>query len=139
VPAVRVRVGTIQGPETSELPANKRFYAGGGGSVRGYAFQLAGPLDASGDPLGGSSVLEASLETRWRLTDKIGIVPFVDGGTVYQQPYPDFSEEFFWAAGVGLRYFTIAGPIRLDVAFPLNRRPGIDDAYQFYVSLGQAF
>ncbi len=139
VPAVRVRVGTIQGPETSEVPANKRFYAGGGGSVRGYAFQLAGPLDAAGDPLGGSSVLEASLETRWRLTDKIGFVPFIDGGTVYQQPYPDFSEEFFWAAGVGLRYFTIAGPIRLDVAFPLNRRPGIDDAYQFYVSLGQAF
>jgi translocation and assembly module TamA len=139
VPAARVRIGTIQGPETSELPANKRFYAGGGGSVRGYAFQLAGPLDAGGSPLGGSSVLEGSLELRWRVTDNFGFVPFVDGGTVYQQSHPDFSEEFFWSAGLGLRYFTIAGPIRLDVAFPINPRPGIDDAFQFYVSLGQAF
>ncbi len=139
VPAARFRIGTIQGPETSQLPANKRFYAGGGGSVRGYAFQLAGPLDAGGSPLGGSSVLEASFEMRWRVTGKFGFVPFVDGGTVYQQPQPDFSEEFFWSAGLGLRYFTIAGPIRLDVAFPINPRPDIDDPYQFYVSLGQAF
>ncbi len=139
VPALRVRLGTIQGPETDELPANKRFYAGGGGSVRGYAFQLAGPLDASGRPLGGSSVIESSLELRWRVTDSFGFVPFVDGGTVYREASPDFSDEFFWSAGLGLRYFTIAGPIRLDVAFPLNRRSGIDDPYQFYVSLGQAF
>jgi translocation and assembly module TamA len=58
---------------------------------------------------------------------------------VYGEQTPDFEEDLFWAAGLGFRYFTIAGPIRLDVATPLNGRDGIDDEYQIYVSLGQAF
>lgn len=139
VPAIRVRAGTINGPETRQIPAIKRFYSGGGGSVRGYEFQTAGPLDAEGDPVGGRSVLETGLELRWRVSETFGLVPFVEGGTVYDEPTPDFSEDLFWAAGLGLRYFTIVGPIRLDVAFPLNGRPNIDDDYQIYVSLGQAF
>ena len=139
VPALRLRTGSIAGAETLDIPITKRFFAGGGGSIRGYEFQKAGPLDADGHPTGGRSVLETGFELRWRVTDRIGIVPFVEGGNVYDDRTPDFGEDLFWAAGLGLRYFTIAGPIRLDVAFPLNRRDGIDDEFQIYVSLGQAF
>jgi len=139
VPALRTRIGSIIGADTLDIPITKRFFAGGGGSVRGYEFQKAGPLDADGDPVGGRSVLEAGLELRWQATEKIGFVPFVEGGNVYDDTSPDFGEDLFWAAGIGLRYFTIAGPIRLDVAFPLNKRDGFDDDYQYYISLGQAF
>lgn len=139
VPAIRVRVGSITGAGTLDIPITKRFFAGGGGSVRGYEFQKAGPLDADGHPIGGRSVLETGFELRWRVTDNIGIVPFAEGGNVYDEQSPDFGEDLFWAAGLGFRYFTIAGPLRLDVAFPLNRRDGIDDEFQIYVSLGQAF
>lgn len=139
VPAFRVRTGSITGTDTLDIPITKRFFAGGGGSVRGYEFQKAGPLDADGHPTGGRSVLETGFELRWRVTDSIGVVPFVEGGNVYDEQTPDFGEDLFWAAGLGFRYFTIAGPIRLDVAFPLNRRDGIDDEFQIYVSLGQAF
>lgn len=139
VPAVRVRTGVITGADTLDIPITKRFFAGGGGSVRGYEFQKAGPLDADGHPIGGRSVLEAGFELRWRVSDSIGIVPFAEGGNVYDEQTPDFGEDLFWAAGLGFRYFTVAGPIRLDVAFPLNRRDGIDDEFQIYVSLGQAF
>lgn len=139
VPALRTRIGSIVGADTLDIPITKRFFSGGGGSVRGYEFQKAGPLDADGDPIGGRSVLEAGFELRWQATDRFGFVPFVEGGNVYDDTTPDFGEDLFWAAGIGLRYFTIAGPIRLDVAFPLNKRDGIDDDYQYYVSLGQAF
>lgn len=139
VPAIRVRAGSIVGADTGEIPITKRFFAGGGGSVRGYEFQKAGPLDADGDPVGGRSVLETGFELRWRATNRVGFVPFIEGGNVYDGTTPDLGEDLFWATGLGLRYFTIAGPIRLDVAFPLNRRVGIDDDYQIYVSIGQAF
>ncbi len=139
VPALRTRFGSIAGADTLDIPITKRFFSGGGGSVRGYEFQKVGPLASDGDPIGGRSVLEAGFELRWQATEKIGLVPFVEGGNVYDEPTPDFSEDLLWAAGLGFRYFTIAGPIRLDVAFPVNKRDGIDDDYQFYVSLGQAF
>lgn len=139
VPAVRARAGSIIGADTLDIPITKRFFAGGGGSVRGYEYQMAGPLDADGHPIGGSSLLEAGFELRWRVTDSIGIVPFAEGGNVYDDQTPDFGEDLFWAAGLGFRYYTAAGPIRLDVAFPLNPRDGIDDDFQIYVSFGQAF
>jgi len=139
VPAIRVKAGSITGADTLDIPITKRFFAGGGGSIRGYEYQTAGPLDANGDPIGGRSLLETGLELRWRVTDSIGIVPFVEGGNVYDKQTPDLEEDLFWAVGMGFRYFTVAGPIRFDVAFPLNRREGIDDEFQIYVSLGQAF
>jgi translocation and assembly module TamA len=137
--AGRARVGSIVGEPTDELPANKRFYAGGGGSIRGYEFQTVGPLDANDDPLGGRSLLEVGAELRIRATERLGVVPFVDGGTVYDSSVPSFDETFRWAAGLGMRYFTGIGPVRLDVALPLNKRDGVDDDFQFYVSFGQAF
>jgi len=139
--AGRARLGSILGEGRAEIPANKRFYAGGGGSVRGYEFQKVGPLDAGGDPTGGRSLVEVGVEARLRATESIGVVPFVDGGTVLANP--DFTggdtAELLWAAGLGLRYYTRVGPLRLDVAVPLNRRQGVDDALQFYISIGQAF
>ena len=137
--AGRGRVGSIVGESTEDVPANKRFYAGGGGSVRGYEFQSVGPLDNDDDPLGGRSLIAVGAELRTRITDSIGLVPFVDGGTVYDSSYPDFDETFRWAAGLGLRYFTGFGPIRLDVAVPLNKRDDIDDDFEIYISFGQAF
>lgn len=137
--AGRARVGTILGEDTEVLPASSRFYAGGGGSIRGYEYQLVGPLDDDQDPFGGASLLELGGEVRVRVSEEIGIVPFIDGGTVYDEPYFNSGETLRWAAGLGLRYFTGFGPLRLDVAFPLNPRDGVDEAFQFYVSFGQAF
>lgn len=137
--AARGKIGMMAGEDADEIPATKRFYSGGGGSVRGYKYQSVGPLDANNDPIGGRSLLEVGFEARVRVTDTIGIVPFVEGGNVYEAMVPDFSGEFLWGAGLGFRYYTAIGPIRFDVAVPLNRRDGIDDAYQFYISIGQAF
>lgn len=136
--AGRAKVGTIVGEETEAVPANKRFYAGGGGSIRGYEFQSVGPLDDENDPLGGRSIVELNAEMRIRVTDTIGIVPFIDGGSAFDSSYPDFDEDILWAAGVGARYFGAIGPLRVDIATPINKRD-IDDSFQFYISLGQAF
>jgi translocation and assembly module TamA len=136
--AGRGRLGVIVGEDTESLPANKRFYAGGGGSVRGYEFQKVGPLDDDEDPLGGRSVIEVGAEVRARVTESVGVVPFIDGGMVYDNTFPDFDQEFLWAAGLGVRYFTAIGPVRFDLAFPLNGRDE-DDSFQFYISIGQAF
>jgi len=135
--AGRARLGSIVGEETDSIPATKRFYSGGG-SVRGYEFQSIGPLDAEDDPEGGRSVAEVGAEVRLRVTETIGVVPFVEGGIVGDEPFIDFSEDFLWAVGLGLRYYTAIGPVRLDVGFPINGRDR-DDFFQFYVSLGQAF
>ncbi|MGF1628585.1 MAG: autotransporter assembly complex family protein [Kiloniellaceae bacterium] len=137
--AGRARVGSIVGEKTAVLPASRRFYAGGGGSIRGYEYQLVGPLDDDEKPFGGTSLVEVGGELRVRVTDEIGVVPFIDGGTVYDDPIPTGDETLRWAAGLGLRYFTGFGPIRLDVAFPLNPRDGVDEVFQFYISFGQAF
>jgi len=137
--AGRARLGSIVGEKTETLPASRRFYAGGGGSIRGYEYQLVGPLDDDEEPFGGSSLVELGAEVRVRVTETIGVVPFVDGGTVYDDPYFNGDETLRWAAGLGLRYYTGFGPVRLDVAFPLNPRDGVDELFQFYISFGQAF
>lgn len=137
--AGRLRAGSITGQPRDDVPANKRFYAGGGESVRGYKFQEVGPIDDDNDPLGGRSLFETSLELRTRVWGNLGVVSFVEGGNVFEAEYPDFADPLRWAAGGGLRYFTPIGPVRLDVAFPLNRRDDIDDPFQVYIALGEAF
>jgi translocation and assembly module TamA len=139
VVAGRLRAGSIVGESTAALPADKRFYAGGGGSIRGYEFQAVGPLDSDDDPLGGRSLFETSGELRIRVWENFGVVPFVDAGTVFDNPYPAFDETLRWSAGLGLRYFTDFGPLRVDVAFPINGRDGVDDTFELYISIGQAF
>lgn len=137
--AGRARLGSIVGEATETLPANKRFYAGGGASIRGYKFQSVGPLGPGNTPLGGRSLLEVSAELRTRVTESLGGVLFIDGGNVYDDELPDFSTNLQWSAGFGARYFTTFGPVRVDFGFPLNGRDGIDDFMQFYISIGQAF
>jgi translocation and assembly module TamA len=129
--------GSIFGATRDEIPADKRLYAGGAGSVRGYAFQRAGPLGPADVPLGGISSVELGLELRYRITETIGIAPFVEGGNVYPHSVPD-SLTLLYGAGIGLRYYTLIGPVRVDLATPFTRRPG-DDPIQFYISIGQAF
>ncbi|MGQ7793276.1 autotransporter assembly complex protein TamA [Faunimonas sp. B44] len=135
--AGRVGLGAIPGADIREVPADRRFFLGGGGSIRGYAYRNVGPK-LGNEVTGGLSYWEASLELRARITETIGIVPFVDAGAAYQDPFPDFGEQTVIGAGLGLRYHTSIGPIRLDVARGLNR--GKDDpAFAIYLGLGQAF
>ncbi len=130
--------GSIVGAAREEVPADLRFFVGGGGSVRGYDYQSLGPRTDDG-PLGGRSFLSWNGELRWRFRERYGVVGFLDGGTAYEGSVPDFARSFRWGTGLGFRYYSPLGPFRIDVAFPLNRRAGIDDAFQIYVSLGQAF
>ena len=137
--AARAGLGSIAGAERSAIPADLRFYAGGGGSVRGYPYQTLGPLADDRDPIGGRSLLEINAELRYRVTRNIGLAAFLDGGSAFESSTPDFSEDVLWGAGLGLRYHTPIGPLRLDVAVPLQKRDEIDDWFQVYVSIGQAF
>lgn len=140
VAAGRIRLGSILGAGRDDIAPSRRFYAGGGGSVRGYGYQRLGPRDVDGDPIGGRSLAEFSLEARIRLKafgGNFGIVPFIDGGTLSTDAMPDFKS---WQFGVGLgaRYYSSFGPIRIDVGTPLNRQTG-DGRIAVTVSLGQAF
>ncbi|MAJ08559.1 BamA/TamA family outer membrane protein [Ponticaulis sp.] len=135
--AGRVKVGTVYGADIDALPSDSRFYSGGGGSVRGYGYQAIGPRSADDDPIGGRALLETSVEARWQVRPQIGIVGFVDGGSVSRTEVPNFSELRF-GAGVGVRYLTPAGPLRIDIATPLDRSE-FDDPVQVYIALGQAF
>lgn len=136
--AARLKLGTMVGEGRVDIPADIRYYAGGGGSVRGYEYQTIGDL-IEGVPAGGISLLECSGEFRSQWTRTLGLVLFVDAGQVYGTSYPEPGTALQWGGGVGLRLFTPIGPIRLDVASPLNPREDIDDPFQFYVSIGQAF
>jgi translocation and assembly module TamA len=133
-----VGLGSIVGPQRDQLPRSRHLFAGGGGSVRGYAYQFAGPLDSHHDPIGGMSLVEFGGELRIKVTDTIGIVPFVEAASVGTTSVPTLSD-LFVGAGVGLRYYSAIGPIRLDVGTPISPRRSVDAPVQIYVSIGQAF
>ncbi|WP_332818480.1 autotransporter assembly complex protein TamA [Sphingopyxis sp.] len=134
--AGRVRVGSIIGAARERLAPSRRFYAGGGGSVRGFGYQELGPKDPNNDPIGGRSVAEAAFEGRYRFGN-FGVVGFVDAGQVYRGSTPTFSNLRF-GAGIGARYYTNFGPMRFDIATPIGRKPG-EARVSVYVSIGQAF
>ncbi|TMJ18574.1 MAG: outer membrane protein assembly factor [Alphaproteobacteria bacterium] len=135
--AGRTRLGTIFGASRDRIAPSRRYYAGGGGSVRGYTFQALGPHDpVFDDPIGGRSLLEFALEARIRFGN-FGIVPFVDAGNIADSSLPGLGDLQF-GAGLGVRYHTRFGPIRVDVGTPINPRSG-DPRLAVYVSLGQAF
>jgi translocation and assembly module TamA len=131
-------IGSISGTSLDALPRDLRLYEGGGGSVRAYGYQRAGPLDSFDNPMGGLSSLVVSLELRAKITDTIGLVTFIDAGNVYDSTLPDLSQSLLWGPGVGVRYYSPIGPLRFDIATPGDRRSG-DGIVQVYVSLGQAF
>jgi len=140
VVAGRIRLGTILGASDFDLAPSRRFYSGGGGSVRGYGYQQLGPKDVDGDPIGGRGLAEFSIESRIRLAQfggNFGVVPFFDGGSLTTKALPDFKDWRF-AVGAGVRYYSSFGPIRVDLGFPLNRQKG-DGPFAVTVSLGQAF
>jgi len=137
--ALQGTLGGTFGTSLASIPKDHRFYAGGGGSVRGFGFQEAGPLDKFNNPIGGRSLAVVSADLRTKVTDTIGVVPFLDAGSNYASELPDFKGRIALGAGIGLRYYTAVGPVRLDVATPLNPRGSVDSPIQIYVSLGQAF
>lgn len=134
--AGRARAGAIFGIDRDALAPSRRYYGGGGGSVRGYGYQRLGPVDLQGNPVGGRSLNEASIEARYRFGD-FGIVPFFDIGNSYASVLPT-GKDLRMGAGIGGRLYTNFGPLRIDVATPLNRRPG-DSKIALYISIGQAF
>ncbi|MBI2260433.1 MAG: outer membrane protein assembly factor [Caulobacterales bacterium] len=135
--AGRARVGSILGGEELLVPSDRLFYSGGGGSVRGYEYQGVAPRLPDNTPRGGLSLFEASAEVRRDLIRNFQGVVFVDAGSVGFDQAPDFSN-MRYGAGFGVRYKLPFGPIRADIAFPLDKREG-DADFQIYVSIGQAF
>jgi translocation and assembly module TamA len=136
--AGRARVGYVApiGGDEDELPLSRLFYAGGGGSVRGYAYNSifpGAPVESDVDVPGGRALVEVSAEARWRFRRRWGLVAFVDGGSAFNDQI-----DLLWGAGLGVRYDLGFAPVRLDVAVPLNRR-STDDAVAIYASIGQAF
>lgn len=135
--AGRIAGGTLTGAGLFDVPPQRRFYVGGGGTLRGFDYQSQSPKNSDGDIIGGLSYVAASLEARVKITDTIGIVPFLDVGAASAGTVPELNE-LGYGAGIGVRYYTAVGPLRLDVAVPLN--PGPDQqGYGVYLSLGQSF
>ena len=136
--AFRGQLGAVAGPELSEAPADYLFYSGGGGTVRGQPYQSLGVDLPSGDTVGGRSFVGVSAEARLKMTEKIGLVGFADAGYIGAEEFYDGSGEWHSGAGLGLRYATGIGPIRVDVAVPTSG-PEVDDEFQVYIGIGQAF
>ncbi|PXA90733.1 hypothetical protein DMC47_27310 [Nostoc sp. 3335mG] len=134
--AGRARVGSIPGIDRDDLPPSRRYYAGGGGSVRGFGYQELGPRSPDGRPVGGRSFNEFAIEARYRFGN-FGIVPFIDAGQVYEGIAPT-GKDIRFGAGIGGRMYTNFGPLRVDVATPINRKPG-ESRVSLYISIGQAF
>lgn len=134
--AGRVRFGTIQGAGLFDIAPSRRLYAGGGGSVRGYAYQALGEQAPDGTAVGGRSLNEGSVEARYRFGN-YGVVAFVDAGQAYRETMPQFNN-LRYGVGIGGRFYTNFGPVRLDIATPINRQPG-ESRFNLYVSIGQAF
>ena len=138
--ALRATGGTVQGASTFDIPPEQRLYAGGTATVRGYRYQSVGPRFADNRPVGGTTLAAGTVEFRQRILSSYGAVVFADAGQVTgTSNVPGVrSRGLAVGAGIGARYYTSFGPVRLDVAVPLNRRSG-DDSFELYVGLGQAF
>ena len=136
--ALRAQLGSVYGPDLSVSPADYLFYSGGGGTVRGQPYQALGVDLGGGNTVGGRSFLGLSAEVRVEATDSIGIVGFADAGYVGEEEFYDGSGEWHSGAGLGLRYKTGIGPIRLDVAVPTSG-PDTGENFQVYIGIGQSF
>lgn len=136
--AGRLNVASIVADGLSAVPPHRRLYAGGGASVRGYAFQMAGPRDGQNDPTGGLSRLDGGVEVRARVMENIAVVPFLDAAIISDRSFGLASGEFRAGGGLGVRYHTDFGPLRADLAFPFGKESN-DSFLQLYISFGQAF
>ncbi len=136
--AGRARIGSVTGISLTDAPPQVLFFSGGGGSVRGFEYQGNGITLPSGDEIGGRSVIEASAEIRTKFNENFGMVGFIDAGIVGPNAAPDFTEEIDVGVGLGLRWRTGLGPLRVDVARAINHKAG-DPIVGVYIGLGQAF
>ena len=135
--AGRGQVGSVPGASLSEAPADFLFYSGGGGTVRGQPYQSLG-IDTGSGTTGGASFVGAQLEARFTVRENIALVGFYDVGYVGADATPGQNGDWHAGAGIGLRYNTGIGPIRLD----LGTQASGDDAgkdVQVYIGIGQAF
>ena len=139
--AARLQAGAVFGSDLLETPRDDLFLSGGGGTVRGQPYRSLGIAVTRGfGPqflIGGRYFLAGSLEVRAKVSDKIGVVGFVDWGSIGIDGFTGSLAESHAGAGLGLRYDTGLGPIRLDIAAPISGTTG--DGVQFYVGIGQAF
>lgn len=131
--------GSIVGSKPNKIPLPDRFYGGNDTILRGYKTGTISPRNNKGEFIGGDSLLAGSIEMRLRQQKGLGWACFYDVGNVYKKRYPTNNLHFLHSVGVGMRYATPIGPLRLDIAFPLNRRPKVDSFFQMYFSIGQAF
>jgi translocation and assembly module TamA len=138
--AAKLTLGSIVGANQHEIPPPERFYAGSESTLRGYRYLTVSPLSHHHHhkPLGGRSMIIGTLELRNRIGENLGLVFFYDVGNVFKYAYPNFREGIRQSTGLGLRYYTPIGPVRLDIAFPLNKRH-IDNSFEAYFSIGQSF
>lgn len=136
--ALRGQLGSVYGPDLDVAPADYLFYSGGGGTVRGQPYQALGVDLPSGETVGGRSFVGLSAEARVGVTEKIGIVGFADAGYIGAEEFYDGSGDWHSGAGLGLRYATGIGPIRLDVAVPTSG-PDTNEDFQVYIGIGQSF
>ncbi len=135
--ALRGLVGSVQGATTFQLPPDQRFYAGGSGTIRGYAYQSVGPQFPDGNPIGGLAIDAGTIEYRQRIGQSFGTAVFVDAGQVDTSSAP-FQGKVAIGTGIGLRYYTPIGPIRVDFAVPVVSVPNSGN-FQIYIGIGQAF
>ncbi len=138
VAAGRLSLSTIIAGGAAIPPTDKRIFGGGGGSIRGYGFHKVGPVNEQNVAVGGRSSLEVGVEVRVKITENLGVVPFIDAGNVYSAMLPEANQPLLVGSGLGVRYYTPFGPLRLDVGMPVPKRRH-DDPVQVYISLGQAF
>lgn len=136
--AFRGLIASAQGASQFDLPPDKRFYAGGSATIRGYRFQSVGPqFPVTNNPQGGTSLVAGSAELRQRIVGNYGMAVFLDAGQVAADSAP-FTGVWRVGAGLGARYYTSIGPIRLDLAVPLVKQTG-SDALEVYIGIGEAF
>lgn len=136
--AQKLTLGFILSNGMPAIPLNKRFLGGSEQDLRGYRYRTVSPL-VHGKPIGGRAAVYMSFETRFRLTETIGLVPFFDIGNVYTTEYPTVHGKWFKSTGLGFRFFTFMGPFRVDLAFPLDRRKELDPLFKVLASIGQMF
>jgi outer membrane protein assembly factor BamA len=139
--ALRLRAATLKpfrATKPEEIPLTERLFAGGSDTVRGFELQRLGPLDDDDEPLGGTTLLIGNVEVRVPLRGKLSGVVFVDGGLVELEPLHFELSSMRYSTGLGLRFETPVGPLRVDVGFLLNR-PADEDRMRVHLSVGQAF
>lgn len=137
------KIGSIVRKTENVVPRDKLFFSGGANSVRGYGYQKIGEINSNKKPLGGESMFELGIEPRFRVSDNVGLAVFFEGGNVYSSNMPKLMKKIMWGYGLGMRYYTPLGPLRLDLAFPTKRRKvdgkKVDSMFNVYISVGQAF